>query len=106
MSGNTVVNSRTWYLKNRETYCAALRVKREENRAHAIAYLGGKCVDCGYDANPDGLEFDHLPETPKSFQDGIRFGYTWAAVKKEVDKCELVCGTCHNIRTAKRRRDG
>lgn len=27
----------------------------------------------------------------------------WPITQAELDKCQLVCGTCHSIRTAERR---
>lgn len=33
----------------------------------------------------------------------FREGYgKWAKIQPELDKCQLVCGSCHNIRTAAR----
>lgn len=83
------------------------QVRRTERRLFAIDYLGGKCVDCGYDANTDGFQFDHLPVfgvPTKTMRDLLRAG-TFEKRKAELDKCELVCGTCHAIRTAQRRRE-
>ena len=58
------------------------------------------CKDCGYNKHHAGLEFDHLEEFSKEgnvsrmpFQGNKKA--TWA----EIAKCEVVCGTCHNIRT-------
>lgn len=86
---------------------------REFHRLKAIAYLGGKCVDCDWSGNPDGFEFDHVEGTNLSRAGhrysgsgvGIRLAFRWETLLKELKLCELVCGTCHNIRTAKRRRD-
>jgi hypothetical protein len=32
----------------------------------------------------------------------IHDGFSWAAIKKEISKCEVVCANCHRIRTHKR----
>jgi hypothetical protein len=29
----------------------------------------------------------------------IHDGFSWAAIKKEILKCEVVCANCHRIRT-------
>jgi hypothetical protein len=75
-------------------------------RYDCIVYLGGTCVDCGYNNHLDGFEFDHVPEKGQKLNSVsrlIRGAYDdWEAIKAELDKCELVCGTCHNIRTAAR----
>lgn len=65
------------------------------------------CTDCGYNAHPAALQFDHLPEFEKSFD--IAQGITSRSLKKilaEIEKCEVVCGNCHAIRTYQRHRDG
>jgi len=70
----------------------------------SVEYLGGSCQDCGYNTNLNGLEFDHLPGTEKHREVSVLLTSSrWETIKAELDKCELVCGTCHNIRTANRR---
>jgi hypothetical protein len=59
------------------------------------------CVDCGYNKDPAGLEFDHLRD--KRFNVGQGAHYSMKIMLEEIEKCELVCGTCHNIRTYNRR---
>lgn len=62
----------------------------------AINYKGGHCQLCGYDRCPEALEFHHLESSGKDF--GIsNKGYTksWNKVKKELDKCILLCANCH-----------
>lgn len=59
------------------------------------------CADCGYNSNHAGLEFDHLAEKFKNI--GSMLEYSMKRVLAEVAKCDVVCGTCHNIRTYNRR---
>lgn len=64
------------------------------------------CVDCGYNAHPEALEFDHLPGADKitavsKMYFTSRPDELWA----EIAKCELVCANCHRIRTYNRRRN-
>jgi hypothetical protein len=63
------------------------------------------CVDCGYNANPVALGFDHLPGTVKvrDIKSGQQLG--WQALQDEIAKCEVVCMNCHHIRTSERRRE-
>lgn len=61
------------------------------------------CVDCGYNANPEALQFDHLPGEEKLF--GINmapYAYSDRKVVEEIAKCEVVCANCHAIRTRRR----
>lgn len=61
------------------------------------------CSDCGYNAHPAALDFDHLPGTVKvrDIKSGQQLG--WQALLDEIAKCEVVCANCHRIRTAARR---
>lgn len=62
----------------------------------AIEYLGGKCETCGYDKCVAALEFHHKDPKEKDFAIGVK-GYTrgWETVKRELNKCILVCSNCH-----------
>lgn len=66
-----------------------------------IAYLGGRCVDCG-NTDPRVLHFDHLDVATKT--SGVpdlvrRRGLNHPDVWAEVDKCALRCANCHAIKT-------
>lgn len=62
----------------------------------AVQYMGGKCMRCGYCKYPEVLEFHHKDPKKKEFNLGLG-GLTrsWARIKKEVKKCELLCANCH-----------
>ncbi|MBP7057990.1 hypothetical protein KBB06_01465 [Candidatus Gracilibacteria bacterium] len=81
---------------DRAEYLKAAVAKRRKNiRQQAISYKGGKCHLCGYNRCIEALEFHHF-DTNKEF--GIsQKGYTrsWETVKKELDKCILLCANCH-----------
>ena len=70
---------------------------RRNNKLKLIEYKGGKCSICGYNKKiPGAYEFHHSDPNAKDF--GISgHGYTKGIelLKKEVDKCILVCGNCH-----------
>lgn len=59
----------------------------------AINYLGGKCSICGED-NPLILCFHHIKDKKENGLADIR-GYRWSKIKKEIDKCTIVCYNCH-----------
>ena len=58
------------------------------------------CADCGYNKHHAGLEFDHVGD--KEFNIAAMARYSMKRVLAELEKCEVVCGTCHNIRTFNR----
>lgn len=74
----------------------AVQKRRDKIKQIAIEYKGGKCSICGYDNCIGALEFHHLNPKQKDFGIGSK-GYTRGieTVKKELDKCILVCANCH-----------
>lgn len=99
-------SNKAWYLANKEHKNPLQPQRLRHLRYDAIGYLGGVCVDCGYKKHLDGFEFDHVPELGNkeaNISRLFREGYgKWAKIQPELDKCQLVCGSCHNIRTAAR----
>ena len=67
---------------------------RKRKKVELVEYKGGKCEKCGYSKCVNALEFHHLDPNEKDF--GIS-GKTWSLerLKKEVDKCILLCSNCH-----------
>lgn len=61
----------------------------------AVAYKGGKCCYCGYSKCVASLHFHH--RTPSEKDPNWTRMRTWKfdKIKKELDKCDLVCANCH-----------
>jgi hypothetical protein len=59
------------------------------------------CIDCGAN-NHIILDFDHIRDKKYNVSRMIHDGFSWAAIKKEIEKCEVVCANCHRIRTHNR----
>jgi len=72
----------------------AVDLRRKKLREMAIEYKGGKCQICGYNKCLQALEFHHLDPKGKDFP---LSGSTksWDNIKKELDKCILLCANCH-----------
>lgn len=64
-------------------------------KLQAIEYKGGKCVKCGYSKCPGSLHFHHLDSSKKDPKWKQLRTSKFETIKKELDKCELVCGNCH-----------
>lgn len=60
-----------------------------------IEYKGGKCEHCGYDKCMRALEFHHLNPNEKDFGLSRCLSKSISSLKKEVDKCILLCSNCH-----------
>lgn len=81
------------------------RKRARELRAYVQAIKVERgCADCGYNANPVALDFDHLPGAIKVDRLAVlSCSNALHVIHAEIDKCEVVCANCHRIRTAKRR---
>jgi len=55
------------------------------------------CAICGYDQEPEGLDVDHVHS--KSFNIGGETKTSKQRIIDEIKKCQILCGTCHNIKT-------
>ena len=68
---------------------------RKRKKIELIEYKGGKCEICGYKKSTWSLEFHHKDPNEKDFEIS---GKSWSfeRLKKEVDKCILVCSNCHH----------
>jgi hypothetical protein len=78
--------------------------QRQLERRSLIATikLDQGCADCGYDADPVALQFDHLPGFEKRRKVGAMMQHSIEAILDEIDKCEVVCSNCHAVRTWRR----
>lgn len=73
------------------------RVKshRQKIKTKSIEYKGGKCQKCGYDKCEWALDFHHLNSEEKDFNIARYGTLSWEKIKKELDKCIMVCANCH-----------
>jgi hypothetical protein len=74
---------------------AVLR-RRKKLKILAVEYKGGKCEKCGYNKFIGALEFHHLDPKEKDFSiSDSGSTRSWERLKKELDKCIIVCSNCH-----------
>lgn len=67
---------------------------RKDKKTKLVEYKGGKCQVCGYDNSLNVLSFHHKDPKEKDFQISSK-SYSFERLKKEVDKCIMVCTNCH-----------
>jgi len=78
---------------------AAVIKRRKKVKEMAVAYRGGKCCKCGYKRYIGALEFHHRNSRRKEITisaDGCC--HAWSRVRRELDKCDLLCANCHRER--------
>ncbi len=68
---------------------------RKRSKMKLIEYKGGKCEICGYNKSINALHFHHRNSEEKDFQIGGK-SYSFEKLKKEADKCIMVCSNCHS----------
>ena len=72
---------------------------RAQQEAAARIKLERGCVDCGYKASADALDFDHRDPTTKSFAIAKRYGQVSdERLLAEIAKCDVRCANCHRGR--------
>jgi ribosomal protein L44E len=108
-----VRNARRGYRQEWRDRCGSCRVSRKQQQSPRVRSARVRklierikerlsCADCGGTFPPAAMDFDHLPAFPKRFNLS-RAGWRSAqAIRAELQKCELVCATCHRIRTMAR----
>jgi len=73
--------------------------ERQQIKARILAIKESSgCADCGI-TNHIVLDFDHLRDKKYNISRMVHDGFTWKQIKKELEKCEVVCANCHRIRT-------
>jgi hypothetical protein len=61
-------------------------------KERALAYMGGRCVVCGYDRCPAALHFHYADSADREFF--ISASSRWVDVRSALDKTTLLCANC------------
>jgi hypothetical protein len=70
--------------------------RRRNIKKQAVAYLGGKCKNCGYNKFMSALQFHHKNPNEKDFNIAEKGRIkSFDLIKSELDKCDLLCSNCH-----------
>ena len=89
-------SSRIWGIMNFDR--AYFRDTHHKRRQLILDYLGGDCAQCG---STEDLETDHIDPSTKCFSINKRMSLK--NNKDEIDKCQLLCNTCHTAKTSAER---
>lgn len=84
---------------------ARARKRRNNWRLAGMIKIASGCIDCGYAAHAEALQFDHIDNNKKaSVSNLVRSDYSWATIMTEINKCEVRCANCHAVKTSQRKR--
>lgn len=85
------------YQRKRKQLKVLKHDRRKKVKQKLIDYKGGKCERCGYNKEyTNAYDFHHINPNEKEF--GISYkgrNRAIAVLKREVDKCLLLCANCH-----------
>jgi len=94
-------NQRAHHAANAVTRRAQIQACKDRIKLAAKQFvyeylLKHPCVDCG-ERDPIVLEFDHRPDTEKSFSisDITSYNFSMARIIAEIEKCDVRCANCH-----------
>ena len=94
---HTKEEKKAWHVLNKAKKTEYRKTTRRVRKAALIEYKGGQCVDCGekYDGNNSCIfDFHHLRD--KHFNiSGNTLEKSLLKLKREADKCTLMCSNCH-----------
>jgi 5-methylcytosine-specific restriction endonuclease McrA len=95
---------RAHYHANKEMWRKKRQRYEASMRAIILAAKDRSCADCGGRWPAIVMEFDHRPGTVKKFNLGDQHArkHGIEAVKEEIAKCDVLCPTCHRVRTFRR----
>lgn len=94
-----------WRAENKPALRAKAQQTQQE-RKRVLDWLKQlPCTDCGHTFPPVCMDFDHVRDT-KVLNVGNMVLWSWEKIIVELKKCELVCATCHRLRTHRRLKGG
>jgi predicted HNH restriction endonuclease len=83
------------YRDRAEYLIHAVTKRRRKIKLLAIEYKGGKCMVCGYNKYVGALDLHHIKGVKKFTIGDDGYAHSWADIKKELEKCLLLCSNCH-----------
>jgi hypothetical protein len=97
---------REHYQSNKSAYKTKAKTYDKEHKINTMNFIReltkDGCIICG-ENDLACLDFDHRDPKEKSHNISwmISQRYSLAKIKKEIEKCDILCANCHRKRTAK-----
>ena len=102
-------NARKWYAANKDRYRRwrqKQKVRQQRTRKLIAKYKEkNPCADCRGHFPAAAMDFDHIKSRGKKHKiisKMVSDGYGLSRILAEIEKCDLVCATCHRVRELKR----
>lgn len=101
-------NRRKWRTENKDKINKQKKIHRLKFIKKVLKYIDsikkGPCMDCNQSFPIKCMDFDHRPGEIKhknitAYKSG---NSSMKVIKREIAKCDLVCGNCHRLRTFSR----
>lgn len=82
-----------------------VRRRSKELAEFVQSFKVNPCPDCQRQFSPWQMQFDHRPELVKLHNvcDMVRGGASKKRILAEIEKCDIICASCHADRTYQRR---
>lgn len=86
---------REWYAKNKESERKHIQRRKKEIKKWFNEYKSSlKCIKCG-ESHPATIDFHHTKTKESGISKLVSYGYSIEKIKKELEKCEILCSNCH-----------
>lgn len=69
--------------------------RRREKKIQFLKEIGSECSLCGYSDCPAAIDFHHVDPLEKDFTLSDFVGKGEENIRRELEKCEVVCANCH-----------
>ena len=89
---------RRYYAEETDKVLEIQAKRRAKNKARCVEYMGTVCKHCG---TSDKLHYHHVDPSTKEFNVGRELNRKWKVLKAELDKCIVLCASCHSKHHAK-----
>lgn len=88
------------YVDNIEDYRRRRNAQRQEKRDFLNDIKASTpCMDCHQSFSPYVMDFDHRDPSQKEYMPSQLPRHSWAILRAEIAKCDIVCANCHRVRT-------
>jgi ribosomal protein S27AE len=77
----------------------AYRTRKRAVKRELLKYKGSECINCGYNEHEGSLQLHHRNPSEKEFAFSkvtlSHLGFSMSDLKREADKCDVLCANCH-----------